>query len=91
VIACWRKRKGKELVARQIHEMGRRRKGPFVAVNCAAVVETLLWTKSPTWPCRICGWATFIDKQQIGSSRTRNNARQRRKEASRNDTRSHDV
>jgi transcriptional regulator with PAS, ATPase and Fis domain len=33
---------GKELVARQLHELGRRRTGPFVAVNCAAVVETLL-------------------------------------------------
>jgi transcriptional regulator with PAS, ATPase and Fis domain len=33
---------GKELVSRQIHELSRRRGGPFVAVNCAAVVETLL-------------------------------------------------
>jgi len=33
---------GKELVARQIHEQSRRRRGPFVAVNCAALVETLV-------------------------------------------------
>lgn len=33
---------GKELVARQIHELGRRRQGPFVAINCAALVETLI-------------------------------------------------
>ena len=33
---------GKELVARQLHELSRRRTGPFVALNCAAVVETLL-------------------------------------------------
>jgi len=33
---------GKELVARQVHELSRRRNGPFVAINCAALVETLL-------------------------------------------------
>ena len=33
---------GKELLAQGIHNASRRRKGPFVAINCAAFPETLL-------------------------------------------------
>jgi DNA-binding NtrC family response regulator len=33
---------GKELAARTLHDLGPRRDGPFVAVNCAAIPETLL-------------------------------------------------
>ncbi len=33
---------GKELVARNIHQLSRRRTGPFVEVNCAAIPEDLI-------------------------------------------------
>jgi two-component system response regulator HydG len=32
---------GKELVARALHRLGRRRDRPFLAVNCSAIVDTL--------------------------------------------------
>jgi len=33
---------GKELIAREIHALSRRRRGSFIAVNCAALPETLI-------------------------------------------------
>ncbi len=36
---------GKELAARHIHSASSRSRGPFIAVNCAAIVETLIETE----------------------------------------------
>ena len=33
---------GKELVARQVHALSKRNRGPFVAINCAAIPEELI-------------------------------------------------
>lgn len=33
---------GKELVARAIHDLSRRRRGPFIAVDCGAIPEALI-------------------------------------------------
>ena len=33
---------GKELVARALHELSSRKKGPFIATNCAAIPETMV-------------------------------------------------
>jgi len=42
VLIIGRSGTGKELAARMIHENSSRKKGPFIAVNCAALTETLL-------------------------------------------------
>ncbi len=36
---------GKELAARLVHDASRRRKGPFVAINCGAIPDTLIETE----------------------------------------------
>jgi Nif-specific regulatory protein len=36
---------GKELVARALHQNSHRARGPFIAINCAALTETLLETE----------------------------------------------
>ena len=42
VLVCGKSGTGKELVARAIHLAGNRAERPFIAVNCAALSETLL-------------------------------------------------
>ncbi|RMG43191.1 MAG: sigma-54-dependent Fis family transcriptional regulator [Candidatus Dadabacteria bacterium] len=33
---------GKELLAKRVHELSQRKDGPFIAINCAAIPETLI-------------------------------------------------
>ncbi len=42
VLICGESGTGKELVAHALHAQSQRHKGPFVAVNCAAIPESLL-------------------------------------------------
>jgi two-component system NtrC family response regulator len=42
ILICGESGTGKELVARAIHQQSHRKDGPFIAINCGAIPETLL-------------------------------------------------
>ncbi|MEW6569616.1 MAG: sigma-54 dependent transcriptional regulator [Nitrospirota bacterium] len=42
VLICGESGVGKELIARNIHDLSKRSEGPFVPINCSAIPETML-------------------------------------------------
>ncbi len=54
---------GKELVARALHSNSHRKKGPFVAVNCGAIPDTLIESEFFGY---VKGAFTGADKRKIG-------------------------
>ncbi len=56
---------GKELLARYIHKASPRRNGPFVAINCAALPETLLESELFGYEKGAFSGATFSKKGKI--------------------------
>ena len=54
---------GKELFAQAIHNRGRRRKGPFVALNCAALPKTLIESELFGYEC-----GSFTGARREGSA-----------------------
>lgn len=61
---------GKEVVARALHELSPRRKGRFVAINCAAIPEALLESELFGYEK---GAFTGANKQSIGKVETAHN------------------
>ncbi len=55
---------GKEVVARAVHDRSRRKDGPFVAVNCAAIPESLVESELLSRFHEADGGTVFLD--QIG-------------------------